>query len=130
MKVLLKGVHLQLTPNVKAYVDEHLVARIERFFDDEAAELDIVLADTNGPKGGVDKECRVTLFMPGSAATHVTEASSNLLEAIDLCRDRLERACKRELERKRTVTGHPLHNPASRAAPTEAYLEGAELPDV
>ena len=32
--------------------------------DNEAAELDIAIVDNNGPKGGIDKECSVTLRMP------------------------------------------------------------------
>jgi ribosomal subunit interface protein len=130
MKVLLKGVHLQLTPALKGYVEEHLVERIENFYDDEAAELDVILADNNGPKGGEDKECRVTLFIPGSNPIHVTEASANMYESIDFARDRLEKALKRELEKKREVVGHPTHNPAGRLAPRAAFIEGETLPDV
>lgn len=113
MKVILKGVHITLTERLKAYVDEHLVAPIERFFDDEAAELDIHLVDSNGPKGGRDKECRVTAFIPGSAPMHITEATDDLFQSIDFARDRLEKTIKREQERKRMVTGHPSLKPSA-----------------
>jgi putative sigma-54 modulation protein len=110
MKVLLRGVHLDLTDALKAYVDEHLVSHIERFADDEAAEIDISLVDTNGPKGGVDKECRVTVRLPGLSAVHVTETADSLFPAIDASRDRLEKTLKRTLERRRDVqtNGLPL----------------------
>lgn len=129
MRIVLKGVHMQLTPGLKGYVEEHLVERIERFYDDEAATLEIMLADTNGPKGGEDKECRVTMYLPGSSAIHVTEASANIYESIDFARDRLEKAIKRELEKKRQVTGHPTSNPAGRLAPRASFVEGDTLPE-
>jgi ribosomal subunit interface protein len=114
MKVLLRGVHLDLTDALKAYVDEHLVSHIERFADDEAAEIDISLVDTNGPKGGVDKECRVTVRLPGLSSVHVTETSDSLFPAIDASRDRLEKTLKRTLEKRREAhtNGLPLDTAA------------------
>ncbi|NOJ97821.1 ribosome-associated translation inhibitor RaiA [Corallococcus sp. CA049B] len=106
MKVQLRGVHLGLTDNLKQYVDTHLVAHIERFAEDEASEIEIALVDINGPKGGVDKECRVTVRMPGMESVHVTETSETLFQAIDATRDRLEKAIKRAVERRRQGTGN------------------------
>ncbi len=90
MKVLLRGVHLSLSDGLKAYVQEHLVEHIERLVRRRGAEIDISLVDNNGPKGGVDKECRVTVRLPGLSAIHVTETAETLHQAIDLARDRLE----------------------------------------
>lgn len=108
MKVLLRGVHLELSDSLKAYVDEHLVAHIEKLADDEAAEIDISLMDNNGPKGGIDKECRATVRLPGLSAIHVTETSETVHQAIDATRDRLEKAVKRTLERRRDVSNQGL----------------------
>lgn len=106
MKVLLRGVHLELSDNLKSYVAEHLVAHIEKLADDEAAEIDISLMDNNGPKGGIDKECRATVRLPGLSAIHVTETSETVYQAIDSTRDRLEKAVKRTLERRRDASNH------------------------
>lgn len=118
MKVLLRGVHLSLSDSLKAYVDEHLVAHIERFADDEAAEIDISLMDNNGPKGGVDKECRATVRLPGLSAIHVTEAAETVHQAIDATRDRLENAVKRTLERRRDVSNQGLPQDVATNVPT------------
>jgi ribosomal subunit interface protein len=109
MKVLMRGVHLSLTDGLKAYVQEHLVDHIERLCDDqEASEIDISLVDINGPKGGVDKECRVTVRLPGLSAMHVTETAETLHQAIDAARDRMETALKRTLERRRDAATEGL----------------------
>lgn len=119
MKVLLRGVHLDLSDAIRAYVDEHLVSHIERYADDEAAEIDISLVDTNGPnKGGRDKECRVTVRMPGFSSVHVTETADSLFPAIDAARDRLENAIKRAVDKRRDVQSNGLPQDVGADVPT------------
>lgn len=124
MKVIMRGVHLSLTEGIKAHVMEHLVAPLERFYNNEAAELDVHLVDNNGPKGGQDKECRVTAFMPGGSPIHVTEVTDDIYKSIDLARDRLERLAKRELEKMRTPSGHGMDKPLGRVG---EVMEGRAL---
>jgi len=118
MKVLLRGVHLSLSDGLKSYVQEHLVDHIERLYDDEAAEIDISLVDNNGPKGGVDKDCRVTVRLPGLSAIHVTETAETLHQAIDAVRDRLGNTLKRTLEKRRDVSNHGLPEDVASNNPT------------
>jgi putative sigma-54 modulation protein len=99
MKVNVRGVHLALTDAIKQHVQTHLVEPIEHFYDSEAAELEIHLRDTNGPKGGRDKECSVTIRVPHGQSLHVTEVSEDIYKCIDLARDRVERSAKRLVER-------------------------------
>ncbi|MET0403384.1 MAG: ribosome-associated translation inhibitor RaiA [Cystobacter sp.] len=101
MKVLMRGVHLGLTDSLRDYAKRHLVDPIEKFIDSEATEVDIALVDINGPKGGVDQECRVTVRMPGFTSIHVTETAETMFQAIDSVRDRLENTIKRTLEKRR-----------------------------
>jgi putative sigma-54 modulation protein len=118
MKVLLRGVHLSLSDGLKAYVQEHLVEPIERLYDDEASEIDISLVDNNGPKGGVDKDCRVTVRLPGLSAIHVTETAETLHQAIDLARDRLGNTVKRTLEKRRDLSNQGLPGDVNSNVPT------------
>lgn len=99
MKVNLRGVHLELTEALKTHVQKHLVDPIAHFYDSEAAEIEIHLRDTNGPKGGQDMECAVTVRVPHAQSIHVTETSDDMYKSIDLCRDRVEKAAKRMIER-------------------------------
>jgi len=103
MNVLIHGVHFSLSDNTKAYVNEHLVAPLEHILRDSAGEIEVHLVDTNGPKGGEDKECRVTVRLPGLPSVHVEEASASIFQSIDACRDRLETAVKRSRERRRDL---------------------------
>lgn len=105
MKLLLRGVHLSLRPRHKAYVQAHLFEPVQRIYRDEAAEMDVHLADTNGPKGGEDKECRVTLRIPNIPSIHITERGENIFACIDVTRDRLERILKRDIAKMRQGGG-------------------------
>lgn len=108
MKVLMRGVHLSLTDSLRDYAHRHLVDPITRYIDDSATEVEIALVDINGPKGGIDKECRVTVRMPGLSAIHVTETAETLFQAIDGLRDRLENTIKRTVEKRRQVSSQGL----------------------
>jgi putative sigma-54 modulation protein len=108
MKVLMRGVHLSLTESLRTYATEHLVEPLSRYLEDEASEIEIALVDTNGPKGGVDKECRVTVRIPGMVAIHVTEADETLFQAIDAMRDRLRNTVQRAVEKRREVPSQGL----------------------
>ncbi|HYO56649.1 ribosome hibernation-promoting factor, HPF/YfiA family [Archangium sp.] len=108
MKVLMRGVHLELTDSLRDYANQHLVDPIAKYIDDEATEVEIALVDINGPKGGVDQECRVTVRMPGFAATHITATAETMFQAIDSARDRLENTIKRTVEKRREASSQGL----------------------
>jgi len=127
MKEIVKGVHVDLSRGLKEHIQAHLIAQIATFYDDEAAEIEIHLRDSNGPKGGEDQECSITFRMPGAASIHVEEATDDMYKSIDLARDRLERLIKRELQKRREVTNHPIPNPASR--PVSAAYAGTTVED-
>jgi putative sigma-54 modulation protein len=108
MKVLMRGVHLELTESLRDYATRHLVDPIARYIEDEASEIEIALVDINGPKGGVDQECRVTVRMPGFAGMHITETAETMFQAIDATRDRLEKTIKRTVEKRREASSQGL----------------------
>ncbi len=111
MKLIIHGKQLKLSPALKAYVDKHLVRPLTRFYDNAAAELEVEFGDTNGPKGGLDKECHLTLRMPGAKTLHVEETTADAYASLDQAGERLMRICKRELERMRKAGAHRVVHP-------------------
>ena len=112
MKVIIQGKHLRLSQGLKSYAHDHVVEPINRFYDNEAAELRVELGDVNGSKGGVDKECHLTLHMPGARTIQIEEATPDPYASMDAASDRLVRAAKKELQRMRRPSRrhkeHPL----------------------
>jgi putative sigma-54 modulation protein len=115
MRVLIKGVHLELSDAYRQRVEERLVAPLARVVGNPAELLELHVVDNNGPKGGEDKEVRATLHLPGTRAIHVEQAAADAYTALDLLKTRLERAVKRELERMREpargIPGEPFGTP-------------------
>jgi len=102
MNVKMKGVHVRLSSGLREYVEKHLVEPLSRLYPDDSASLTVHLVDDNGPKGGEDKEVRITLNAAGRVRLHVTERGVDLGACICLARDRIEEAAKRVRAKRMT----------------------------
>lgn len=60
----------------------------------------ITVADINGPKGGVDKQCKLSIKPVGLNPIVVTEKRDNVRQAVDRCFARASQAINRKLKRK------------------------------
>lgn len=73
--------------------------------------IDVTLLDINGPKGGVDKRCRVRLKLQGRPSLVIQETNADMYEAINACAYRLKRAVKKQFERAHNFQpSHKIHN--------------------
>ena len=131
MKVIIQGKHLRLSQGLMSYAHDHVVEQINRFYDNEAAELRVELGDVNGSKGGVDKECHLTLHMPGARTIQIEEATPDPYASMDAASDRLVRAAKKELQRMRRPSRrhkeHPLATVAAEGGVPAGLIE--DLPN-
>ncbi len=100
MRIGIRGRHIELTEALLAHVERRLRFALSRFGQKirlAAAQL----ADINGPRGGVDKQCKVTVTLSPSGKVMVEATDADLHTAIDRAADRLERSVTRELRRRR-----------------------------
>jgi ribosomal subunit interface protein len=111
MKVIIQGKQMRLSAGIKNYAQEHVVAQLTRFYDNEAAELRVELGDERGSKGGLDKECHLTLRMPGARTIQIEETTQDPYASLDAAGDRLIRAAKKEIERMRRPPGRHKYRP-------------------
>lgn len=111
MKLVLRGVHYRVGPRMKRFVEAQLREPLELFLPEPAVEMDVMLRDNNGPKGGLDKECAVTVFLPGASPLHLTEASDDMYKSVHLMADRVERAVRKFVERRRDHSQYAAHPP-------------------
>ncbi len=99
MQIETRG-NIDLSPALEQYVQRRFQVALRRF----GRRLPLVvvrLTDENGPKGGVDKRCQVTLPMPPSTPILVEEHHADMYTAIDYAAERVSRAVTREIERRR-----------------------------
>ena len=83
--------------------EDALVHTITRALDRHTRVVHVVAVceDVNGPKGGVDKYCRLTAQGPGLGMVVVEERDTVLGRAVDRAAQRLTRAVVRSVERRR-----------------------------
>lgn len=84
---------------------EH-IARRARFqlsrFNGEIGSVVVRIGDINGPKGGADKRCHVTVCGPSIGPVVIADVHADAYSATDMALERVARTLGRELQRTRT----------------------------
>lgn len=68
-------------------------------FATKIEHVGVRLSDVNGPRGGVDKECRVRIRLHGLRVVLVTDVDAELRAAVDRACERAGRAVARRVDR-------------------------------
>ena len=65
------------------------------------------LGDANGPRGGVDKFCRIQVYLMDAPVAVIEENGTDLYAVINRAADRVGRVVVKHLDRSRIGRGHP-----------------------
>ncbi len=87
-------------PADRAYVRGKLERRLRKFAD-SIERVSLRTEDTNGPRGGVDRVCRIKVVLRGLPSVVFEKQDATLNAAFDLALDGVERAVRRTLQRRR-----------------------------
>lgn len=98
IRIVTRGV--RATDSLKARLFRRLHFALSRY-GDAFAEVQVRLEDVNGPRGGPDKRCRMTLEGRRFEPLSVEEVHTDIGAAADLAAERLERAARRRVDRSR-----------------------------
>ena len=85
-------------------------------------KLAVSLSDINGPRGGVDKRCKIQVQLDNGREVIIDECEADLYAAIDRAAERADRAVVRSVERTRQFN----HD---RIAATVQNVDDAEVDD-
>ncbi|MCW8132002.1 MAG: HPF/RaiA family ribosome-associated protein [Planctomycetota bacterium] len=72
-----------------------------RRFAERLKRVEVDLADENGPRGGVDKRCRITLALHAGGQVRVEAVSGDAMRALDRAAGKLRQALVRRLQKAR-----------------------------
>ena len=100
MRLLISTRGLRLTPEERQHVERRLGFALGRF-GDRIGLVRLRLTDLNGPKGGIDKRCVITVRVIGAQEILAEATVPYPLEAVDCASDRASRAVKRALAKLR-----------------------------
>ncbi|WP_379720074.1 HPF/RaiA family ribosome-associated protein [Massilia jejuensis] len=88
-----------LTGALRAYTEQRLATALG-WARTHMRKLVVSLSDINGPRGGVDKRCKIQVRL-GSRDVIVEDTGADLYAAIDRAAGRADRALVRQVERTR-----------------------------
>ena len=102
MKLLVRLRHIDTTPGLHELVGRRVRFALARF-GDAIREVHVTLSDENGPRGGIDKRCRVRITGDRVGAFVIESSAIDVVVAIDEALGRAGRTAARALHRRRVL---------------------------
>lgn len=94
MRVQVRSRDFELTDALRHFTKKRLGVALDRFRD-RIKRIDASLADLNGPRGGIDKQCRLRVHLAGRgeviARATGTDLYAAIVQAVRRMRDRVAR---------------------------------------
>jgi putative sigma-54 modulation protein len=100
MQIEIQGKDIPITDQLRGHIQRRLSFALERFAT-QIIKVRVSVGDLNGPRGGVDKRCRVAIALILSKTIVIEERDSSLYVAVDRVGDRAGTCIGRRLERGR-----------------------------
>jgi putative sigma-54 modulation protein len=117
MNLIISGHHLEVTPAIRAYVQDKL-ERIIRHFD-QVIDMTVILTVDNLTEKEKRQKAEITLRVTGKAI-YVESAAEDLYAAIDTLVDKLDRQV---IKHKSKIQDH--HHESIKHIPDDAQQEAA-----
>ena len=109
MNITARAQGFDLSQAIDAFVREELRLALHRFSED-VLTIDVFLKDTNGPKGGVDKQVLMRLRLRSGQLITMATTREDLYAAIKVNVKRSKRAVRRNLKKSRRVEKRRLRD--------------------
>ena len=114
MRMTIQASGFDITSALRSYVEQRLGTALG-WARHHLRKLAVSLSDINGPRGGVDKRCKIQLRLAGGRDIIIDGVEADLYAAIDRAADRADRAVVKQVERTRQFAHTRL--PAPQEAP-------------
>ena len=101
MNIIIQAQGFELTEALRAHTLRRLQFSLH-WAGRDVTQIQVRLADINGPKGGLDKRCHLQIRLSNDTDVSVEDTEDDLYVAIDRAIERSKRTITRRLERKRT----------------------------
>ena len=100
MKIQIRFRGIEPSEALADYATRRVHQHLSRF-GRQVSDVTVRLTDVNGPKGGDDKRCQLTVSGPRLSTVNLTETHADFFAGVDLALDRLAHVIGRSLERAR-----------------------------
>ena len=100
MNITTRAQDFELTAAIDQFARDHLRAALARF-DEAVIAVDVYLKDSNGPRGGVDKQVLIRVRMRNRQQIALVTTHEDMYAAIAKGVKRTKRAVRRQLRKAR-----------------------------
>jgi putative sigma-54 modulation protein len=100
MRLYFHSKNVRLSEEWQDYLHARLAFALARF-DHRILDITASLTDLNGPKGGVDKQCRLLVRLHPRGKVTIEQSASDFVAGIALAANRASYAVSRALKRRR-----------------------------
>lgn len=101
MNILVRSIGLAVSPSLHEYAERRAATALHRVLD-PSARVSVQIIDENGPRGGVDKRCRIKVQGHG-LYSYAEALDSDAYAAIDRACERIAAAVHRRGDRSKHV---------------------------
>lgn len=106
MQLVIRATNVPVSDPIREHVSRRVLNAAKRFAR-KLSKVTVVLEDINGPRGGVDKACRIEAGMSHSGEPLIiTERSDDLYGAVDQATSKFKQALGRRVARHRSRRRH------------------------
>jgi len=113
MRIDIKGSGLKLTAALIEHAERRLRFALTRSHD-RILRVAVLVGDSNGPRGGTDKFCRIRVLLKSAPEVLIEDTDAELYAAIDRAAERAGRNVTKRLDRlKANVRQTGLKPPSS-----------------
>jgi putative sigma-54 modulation protein len=100
MQIEIRARHVDVTAGLRAHVERRLNFALGRFAE-QIGTVRVTLDDLNGPRGGIDKRCRIMIRVVPMGTIVMEDQDSNVYTAIDRVAGKAGTGVGRQLRRPR-----------------------------
>jgi putative sigma-54 modulation protein len=104
MEIEIRGQNFRVSNHLHEHVERQLNFALAQF-DSWISGTTVHLEDVNGPKGGVDKQCRILVNLKGGKTLKVEDIDADFTIAVNRAADRLGQVISREVDKRREKKG-------------------------
>ncbi len=101
MRLQVSGSNVKLDESILDHVDRRFRFALDRL-ESEVSSVSIKLGDVNGPKGGVDKQCKVLVKLASGGDLVLRERAEDIYLSVSRASDRVQRLVRRRIDRRKT----------------------------
>ena len=100
MNLRVSGLNLSVTESIRSHIEQRL-NKVLQHVRLRLKQVQVRVGDVNGPRGGPDKRCVMSVAADGLPSIAVVQVDPDLYRAIDLASERLKRHLVRSQDRAR-----------------------------